>query len=211
MHQTHHQLHDHAHKSSASELLGAEHPLTRALRRRAVRVEQSLVVIVVLAASTLALLDGLARALAFAVAAAVVTVALACGAAMASWSVRDRVLELIVDGRGDLPLAAVIRERRRLLDRARRERMAASLDALLDEAQRPARSPRSRPIFDVRIVAAVAPELASVARGLRADDAALRGIAAIHRLMVDGTSALYGRDRDRLREDLRRIRYLIDG
>ena len=160
-------------------------------------------------ASAVAFVDGASAALALVLATAIVESALVCNAAVLSCSNRDGVLELIVQGRGDLPLPAIARERRRLLDRGHQQHLAGWLDGIRDQAEHPIRAPRARPIFSVRVVAAVAPELVTIAAQLRSGDTGLRGVAATQRLLVDGTSSLYGQDENRLCEELHRIRFLL--
>jgi hypothetical protein len=87
--------------------------------------------------------------------------------------------------------------------------LARWLDGIRAEAEHPIRAPRARPIFSVRVIASVAPDLATIAAQLRSEDAGLRGVAATERLLVDGTSSLYGRDENLLCEELHRIRYLL--
>jgi hypothetical protein len=128
---------------------------------------------------------------------------------MLSCSKRYGVLELIVQGRGDLPLRAIACERRRLLDRGHQQHLAAWLDAIRNEAKHPIPARRARPICSVRVIAAAAPDLATIAELLRSEDAGLRGVAATQRLLVDGTSSLYGQDENRLCEELHRIRFLL--
>jgi hypothetical protein len=119
------------------------------------------------------------------------------------------VLDLIVEGRGDLPLHDVARERRCLLDRGHQHQLAGWLDGIRREAEEPVRIGRTRPIFSVRVILAVAPDLATVAAQLRSADSSLRGVAAAERLLSDGTSSLYGQDENLLSEELHRIRYLL--
>jgi hypothetical protein len=209
MHRTSRLPHPHHEELLADALLGADHPLARVLQRRRQLLEQSLVVAAVLAASVAALADGLSAALAFVLATAIVESVLVCDAAMLSCSKRYGVLELIVQGRGDLPLRAIACERRRLLDRGHQQHLAAWLDAIRNEAEHPIPARRARPICSVRVIAAAAPDLATIAELLRSEDAGLRGVAATQRLLVDGTSSLYGQDENRLCEELHRIRFLL--
>jgi len=202
-------LHSPDNNPSADALLGADHPLARVLERRRALLEQSLVVAAVLSASIVAFADGLPVALAFVVAAAIVQSALVCSVAMLSCSKRAHVLDLIVEGRGDLPLHDVARERRCLLDRRHQHQLAGWLDGIRREAEEPVRAGRARPIFSVRVIVAVAPDLATLAAQLRSGDANLRGVAAAERLLIDGTSSLYGQDESLLSEELHRIRYLL--
>ena len=196
---------------SADALLGADHPLARVLERRRAVLEQSLVVAVVLSASIVALADGLPVPLAFVVAAAIVQSVLVCSVVMLSCSRRAHLLDLIVEGRGHLPLHDLARERRRLLDREHQHRLAGWLDGIRREAEEPVRAARARPIFSVRVIVATAPDLATLAAQLRSEDANLRGVAAAERLLIDGTSSLYGQDEHLLSDELHRIRYLLQG
>lgn len=210
MHRASRLLHPPHEELLADALLGAGHPLVRVLQRRKLLLERSLVVAAILAASIVAFVDGVSAALAFVLATAIVESVLVCDAAVLSSSKRDHVLELIVQGRGDLPLPAIACERRRLLDRGHQRHLAGWLDGIRDQAEHPIRAPRARPIFSVRVIVAVAPELATIAAQLRSEEAAgLRGVAATERLLVDGTSSLYGQDENLLSEDLHRIRYLL--
>ena len=77
--------------------------------------------------------------------------------------------------------------------------------------QEPVRTGRARPIFSVRVIVAVAPDLATLAAQLRSADTNLRGVAAAERLLIDGTSSLYGQDENLLSEELHRIHYLLQG
>ena len=75
---------------------------------------------------------------------------------------RDLVLDLIVDGREDLPLRSVACERRRLLDGRHRVRLVRALDALREEAATPLVRRSSRlALYSRRVIAIVAPELTS--------------------------------------------------
>lgn len=195
-------------RPSTCELLGPAHPLTRVEDNLADLHTRSLVVAALLCAGMAALLDGLATGLPLVIAAAVVEVALACRAVLLADSRREHALALIVQGHGDLPIDAIARQRRRLLDPARRHRLAKAFDEIRDEALHP-RPPqgRMRPIFNPRIITATAPELTTIARLLRDDDAGLSGIAMAHQLLTRGGSPLYRSDVRLLREELHRIHY----
>ena len=209
MHQTSHHFHPFE-EPVARALLGVDDPLVRAMHRQRVRLEQSLVVGVVLSASVAALASGASAALAVVLAAAIVESVLACDAAALRYRIRDRVLVIIAQGRGDLPLCAVARERRRLCDRGHQERLARWLDDIRADARGPRRDPRARPIFSPAVIRAVTPHLSAIGTQLRSEHADLRGVAAMERLLVDGASPLYGRDQVVLSEELRRIRYLFE-
>jgi hypothetical protein len=200
---TPHHLHG---RPATRELLGPAHPLTRVEDKLAVLHTRSLVVAALLCAGIAAFLDGLATGLPLTIAAVIVETALGCRSALLTDSRREHALDLIAQGHGDLPIDAVARRRRRLLDRA--GRLAQAFDEIRDEALHPpARHARVRPIFDARLITATAPELTTIARLLRDDDAGIRGIAMAEQLLTQGASSLYRSDLCLLREELRRIHY----
>jgi hypothetical protein len=196
--------------SSPGELLGLTSPLVRTLDRLSLLVKQTLVVSVLLSASVVALLEGDRSALPLVIAAATVHVGLVVDAAFVALRKRELAVDLIMEGRGQLPIPAIERERRRLLEPRRRHELAAWLDATRIEAQQPIRRPRcAAPIFDVRVVRAVSSELATIAATLRAGDVGVRGVAMTERLLRDGGSWLYRDDVNALRDHLHRIQYLF--
>jgi hypothetical protein len=197
---------------SARWLLGSDHELVRALRRSGLTVERSLVVTGLMCMSATAWLEGLAGALAVLVAAAAVQVALGCELALTVQRCRECARDLVIDGRGDLPIEAVQREWRRLEGGACREGLAAWVDAVRDVAAHPAWWPGAvRPLFRPSVVAAVDSDLAELAARLRRESVGVRGVAMLERLLTQGTSPLYGNDVRGLREELRRTRFFISG
>jgi hypothetical protein len=196
---------------AAAALLGNDHPLVLVARRLDMLAGQSLVVAAVLSASIVVLVAGVSAASALVVASAVVQATLAGAVALLADRKRELALDLIIEGRGNLPLLAIERQRRRLLDDGHRQGLARWLDAGCREAEHPIQRPAfARPLYSARLVAAVAPDLAEIARLLRSENPGQRGVAKTQRLLRDGTSALYGRDGDLLREELHRIRFLIE-
>jgi hypothetical protein len=183
--------------------------LARAVNQVTVAVDRCMAVAALLATGLLAIVEGLTAGLPLTVAAASVLAVLLIGVGTAA-SARDRrALELIGDGRGDLPHPAVTRMRRRLLDPVQRERLARWLDELRTEAARPERQCHSiRPVYNPRVVRALSAEMADVARLVRGNGD-LRGLARTERLVTDGCSALYGSSEDALRQELRQIRFLL--
>ena len=197
---------------SARAVLGDDHPLARAVHRTSVAVERSCVVCLTAGISAGARLEGVHGALAFLVASTVVLAGLGCDLVLLAQRRRICARELIIEGRADLPLAAVRRERQRLLDPAHRDALAEQLGAIRREARRPvARPPAARPMFSLRVVAAVDPELNAVARRLRTEPTGIRGAAMAERLLTDGCSPLYGSSPQALREELRRISFMLGG
>jgi hypothetical protein len=190
-------------------LLGAGHPLVGVLRQSETAFEQLVSVTAVQAAGLVFLSGDLRFGLSLALAVVVVQVGLGCRLAALRARRRELSLELIVAGRQALPLACVDRQRRRLLDSGTSERLAASIDEILNSASRPfPLHPAVRPIFYVRVIRRVAPELCQVASLLRGAPC-VRGVAAVEWLLSSPASPLYGVDVEPLRQELGRVRYLL--
>jgi hypothetical protein len=196
--------------SLAESLLGREHALVRALDRQAVALAQLLAVIALLAACGVAVAAGGRGALPVVIASAFATIGFGCRAALRALDRRERVRDVIIGGRGDLPLAVVERERRRLLDPRRREMLAHSYESIGDEPNASGRVPcRACVIVNLYVVAKVRPELKLIAALLRDEAPCVRGVAAAERMISTGTASLFGRDEEILREDLHRIAFLL--
>ena len=198
--------------TSAGAVLGADHPLARTLDRLGLLLKQSAVVGAVLLTASVAGVAGVADVGALIVAAAAVQVALALGLLIVAAQERERARELIIDGRGHLPLAAVERERGRLVSVECRGRLARSLERareLADSSRWLARS--SRPLFRLDVVAAVGPQLSDIAALLRRDEVDAAGVALMWRLLHDGASPLYGQDVAALSEALDLVRRRLEG
>jgi hypothetical protein len=123
----------------------------------------------------------------------------------------DRVIDVILEGREDLPVATVQRERRRLVSKGNRAGLARSLEEIARDAGAP-RNRRARlipPLFEPQVVAWVADELRELGAVLRAGGVSARGVASLERLLSHATSPLYGRDVAALRDELHRARELL--
>jgi hypothetical protein len=124
---------------------------------------------------------------------------------------REYALDLILEGRERLPLAAVADERRRLLERSHRRMLAHTLELIRRAAQEQPPWLRSSALpYCARTLSVTASQLEEIERLLRGDAAGLRGIALTQRLLVDGSSPLHGQDAQRLSEELRRITMLLN-
>jgi hypothetical protein len=212
MHSTSHPSHPLRAEQQADALLGTDHPLALVSHRLDTLAEQSLVVAGTLSASIVLLVVGVAGALWLVVASALAQAAFAGAIALVVERKRELALDLIIQGSGNLPLVAIERERRRLLGHDHRQRLAQWLEAVCRDAEHPIQRPAfARPMCSARIIAAVAADLAEIARLLRSDAPGLRGVAETQRLLRDGTSALYGQEVDLLRQELHRIRFLAAG
>lgn len=191
------------------DVLGRHHAFVRATAQLTVAVERCVAVLIVLTIGTLAVLDGLALGIPLTISSATVLAGLLVNVGASVATRHQRALELIADGRGDLPLRAIVRARKRLLDPTEVERLARSLDLLRAEVEPSSvRRRPMRPVYCVRVIRALAFELGEVARLVRTGGG-LRGLARTEQLITDGTSPLYGSDEEALRQELGRIRFLL--
>jgi hypothetical protein len=196
---------------SPGDLLGSEHPYARANAALAVFRRQSGAVGLLLLGSVAALIFGVGQALSLVLCASLVLLALAALAGEQWDRRRFAARQLVLDGRENLPLAPVQRERRRLLEARTRQSVAQSFERVLQHVtRRPAPVPPSvRPLFDVGTVASVTDDLREIVRLLHTGVAQARGVALAERLLTEGVSPLYGYDAVALRDELRRVRYLL--
>ena len=125
---------------------------------------------------------------------------------------RDCAIELVLEGGEGIPIAAVQRQRRRLLAEQTRDGLAGNLEDLIRQAASRSRPrPRVTPLpFEPMVVRMVAGELRDVIGLLRAEQVNARGVARAERLVERALSPLYGQDADALREELRRVRDLLE-
>jgi hypothetical protein len=194
-------------RSPVVELLGAAHPMVRVTAAIAVVERQASAVGIVLVASVAAT-DG-SVAIAVAASAAVVVVVLVAIVARLVDQRRRLAVDLIAEGREALPLRAVERERRRLIDLRARVRLARSYERVIEEALGGRRLAPGPPMVWPWVAAAVAAELGVVAELLRGARPGPRGVAFAERLLTDGGSPLYGQDVVALREELGRVRFQL--
>ena len=190
----------------AATLLGEHHPLVRALDRLGAVTEQSLAVAILAAAAAVAVMIGAAGAVPLLMAALVIEAVLVAACRILAATSRDRAIDVIIAGGGEIPLSAVQDEGRRLTEPRHVRYLADWLDAV---RRQPAGAGPARPLFSVRAVAAVAPDLADVTSRLREGDAGVRGVARTERLLREGASPLYGLEAEPLRRELCRIRRLL--
>jgi hypothetical protein len=192
-------------------ILGSAHPLVGDLERLAVVARQSIAVGVLLVVSAGAAIGITAQAWAVALSSAVVLVTLFAVAAVVRGRERAHALQLIREGRERLPVAAVEHERWRLVDARTRSRLADSLDDMVQSVATPRRrDPRPvPPILHRRVVADVVQDLECIATLLRSQTALARGVALVEWLLTEGLSPLYGDDVAALREELRRVQFLL--
>jgi hypothetical protein len=144
-------------------------------------------------------------------AALVVELALLMLLALARQLQREQALRLIAGGRAGLPVEEIAREAQRLVTPQHLARLAERLEGALDEAVRWQQLPvASRPPPGIRRLCGFAPEVRAIAGQLRSGQVALPGVALLELFLTGGYgSALYAGEKDLLREQLWRIRYLI--
>ena len=196
---------------TAADLLGENHPLTRASRRFESACLQLLSGVTILAALAL-LAHGPARRVELA--AGIGTCVVLAGLLAASWCTRRRrALEVIIAGDEDLPLSELEPVRRRLRDRRGRSRLALSLERSLRLAERWDQTvPHLRPVANLRLLLPLQEDVRDIARLLRVDSVPrVRGVALCEWLLSDGvTSPLFRNDGEALRRELGRIRFALD-
>jgi hypothetical protein len=195
----------------AADVLGTHHPLVCDLERLDVARNQFMVVAGMLAAGVAMLVPHSAPGISLIVAAAIVELVIACRIAVLLESRRLHVLDLIAEGRSELPIPIVARTCAQLRAPRHRQQLVRSIEILLD--------PRSRQFDPVvtpwqfarsELVRGVRRELNEISLLMRGPDAPVQGIALIERLLTDGTSCLHRDDSQVLREQLGRVRFLLE-
>ncbi len=196
-----------------SDVLGLDHPLTRASRALDATVRQLLVVVAMLAGGVAADLEHASWGRDVAIAAGLVLVAFAFAAFVRAQTRRDRALDVILEGRESLPVAVVQRQRRRLARPRTRHSLARTLKSMIDETlhNRSLALHSSRPLLHPSLIAAAQDDMRATASALRGEHSTVRGVALVERLITRGESPLYGRDAVALRGELARARALLAG
>jgi hypothetical protein len=201
-----------ADKRASESVLGRSHRLTRALSNTHTLAWQAIVAGLAVAAAAVALDARLTHAgLALGVATAVAVAFLL--AWLVAWRVaRERAQDLIAAGSDSVVLSVVARERRRLASRKERERVARSLEGLYRDALRWHEIlPQFRPPHGVVQLRYLGNELRALTRALRRDRVRVQGVALAERFLSDGyESPLYANELGPLREELNRIRFLLE-
>lgn len=191
--------------------LRSDHPLLRATESVHYTGRQWVHVAAVLAGSVIAQIEGREWAGPLACSAASVLLTLTVLAVAHKQRERDCAIELVLEGRERVPIAAVQRQRRRLLSEQTRSGLAGNLEDLIRQsASRSRRQIRVTPLrFEPMVVRLVAGELRGVIGLLRTEGVSARGVARAERLVERAVSPLYGQDVGALREELCRVRDLL--
>jgi len=197
---------------AAESVLGRRHALTRAVANQHTLAMQSAVAVLAVVAAALCELVHLQHAT------LLVVVALGiCAAFVVAWTLtRETVArgarDLIAGGYDNLVLSVVARERRRLASRKERERLARALEEFhRDALRRHPLLPHSQLLPGVAQLRHTSREVEALATALRRERARVQGVALVARLLADGhESPLYAGERGPLREELNRIRYLLE-
>jgi hypothetical protein len=201
-----------ADEAEAAEILGPEHELVDVLAKRRALSLQILVTSVPLGLAAIGIALDVASATIVLAAAGVVELALLVAVPYFRGRTRDIAEELIAAGNeAALTLPTVEDEHRRLASPKERCRLARSLERLIDDAERwPRLGPGHWPPPGVLSLRFAVEEAREVVELLRAELAHVRGVALTSRLLSDGgSSPLFGTDAELLREELRRIRFLL--
>lgn len=118
-------------RAAVSAVLGRDHPLTRAVDSLEVLARQSLAVAAVLIGSVIEVIEHVRTAFALAASAGLVLVILTIRTAICTTAKRDHAVDLILQGREGLPIAAVQRQRRRLGRSRTRYQLALAVQAII--------------------------------------------------------------------------------
>jgi hypothetical protein len=119
---------------------------------------------------------------------------------------------MILGGEELLAIAAVQRQRHRLLCRRTRVRLVRNLEEIIEQAtsHQKLQVRLVRPLFERR-VASVVDDLRLIIGLLLADDATARGVAGCERLITHARSPLYGLDVELLGREVSRLREMLGG
>jgi hypothetical protein len=199
-------------RQSARAVLGTTHPLSRASEAVTAVTRQWLTCAAILAGSIIAQLEGHQWAAILTASSTLTLAALTVLLLMLKQRVSDRAIGLIAEGHETLPIATVQRHRQRLLAHRSRNTLAKTLETMVEQATAPPKiiTRGTRPLFDTRVIAAVAPELRAVIGLLRTSNPPARGVALIDRLITDGHSPFYGYELAPLRDELEHIRQAFE-
>jgi hypothetical protein len=156
--------------SIGTGVLGRDHPLVRVTETLHAAFTQWCTVLAIGIGGGIAYLDGSPWARAVTLAAGAALLVLTISLASLRARRRDCAIDLILEDREDLPIAAVQRERERLRSARTRRALARRFEEMINLVTHPYRVqlPNARPLYHVRVVAQATPELRQIARLLAA-------------------------------------------
>jgi hypothetical protein len=196
-----------------SDVLGFDHPLTRASDAFDTTVKQLVVVAGMFAGGVSAAVEHASWGPDVAIASGLVLVGFAFVAWVRAQNRRDRALDLILEGHESVPVSVVQRHCRRLASARTRHSLARTLESMIDETltSRPLALRSARPLLHRPLIAAVQDEMRAIASLLSTETPSARGVALVERIVTRGESPLYGEDAEPLRSELARARALLIG
>jgi hypothetical protein len=193
--------------SDGTTVLGEGHPLVQAIDALRVAMRQWTVVSVVVLGSGVVSVERRAWGAPLCIAAAVVLAILTVIVVSLRQRRRDLAVDLILEGRENVPIPAVRHECERLSSGRTRRALARAFEDITEEVTRPPRFQLrgSRPLYHRAVVARASPELQAIVGLLKATDGQVRGVAQAERMITSGISPLYGWDAAALRDELGRV------
>ena len=194
----------------AESSLGDDEPLVGVLERYASAVTQLAVALAISLASAFMLIAGAAAALPVLIGACIAALGFGMRTTLCGMDRHDRVLDLIAADRGEVPIPVIRRELTRLRRPTHRTSLARAYEAIGEPPDSRGRVPHRACVVAIpSVVAQVRPELLTISSLLRGDQPPMAGVAAAEQLLCGGGSSLFGRDVGVLRQDLRRVLYLL--
>jgi hypothetical protein len=190
--------------------LPTDHPLPRASDAVTYTARQCLYAAAVLTGSVIAVIESDRWAMPLAYSAASVLIVLTGLLFGHVQRERDCAMALILEGREGLDLAPVQRQRKRLLAPRTTERLIEELEDAVRLARRPTHSVSlTPPRFEASVVVPLADDIHDVMSLLGDRRCSARAVASAEQLVEQAVSPLYGQDVDALRDELRRLRFLL--
>ncbi len=195
----------------APSVLGDDHPLSRSATTIHTLAIQATATSSTVLLGVVAVAEGRPWGVRLLTAATLVELTLLVILTLAREIQREHVLKLIASGGQRLRLEEVSREVSRLAHPRCSAQLARSLERALGDAERWDQIPiATRPPHGLKLLGEFADETRAIVEQLRAEHAALPGLALLELMLTNGNdSALYAGDPDALRTQLSRISHLI--
>jgi hypothetical protein len=171
-----------------TDVLGFDHPLTRASDAFDATVKQLVVVAGMFAGGVSAAVEQASWGPDVAIASGLVLVGFAVAAWVRAQNRRETALDLILEGHESVPVSVVQRQRRRLTSARTRHSLARTLESMIDETltRHPLALRSARPLLHRALIAEVQDEMRAIAKLLRGEITSARGIALMERIVTRG-------------------------